>query len=539
MSTPDGLRQRNIEERERKERVRKIKEESEREQLFSRGLMQQAVQPAQVARDTVQIARDTAQTQEMLNILLAGQQELLDQSNRIVETQDKQLGKLDSITSGVKNLIVKTDEILQVSKSIKRDTDALKRAYASGGATALIKEVIFNERLLLFAYFMIHPLAPITTETVLSVWLCPLSLYRTVRGVVYRDVDVNFTSVSGAVYSFTVSQPALIGLMYALVSQHAELRDVDADTYSKLFSGTLENAGVDTYGWLMGIARGEQPVSGLPDGFTSANITEQVEKMVNSIPGLWNTIEDTCPTFKNNKAKFSLCLGEYLGGQLVSTVTSISSFPGYAAQINHLVTAEGRFLGLLAQFLGTMLSYTLVGTKDSLVEYYDAGKEWLVGQASQVVKSVLGSWSPFGGKRRKLRGGQGQLQMQMQMQRDTQFNKMDMEMKTKCTVLTQASAFYLDVYELGQMMTRENLKLFPEVKRALEVNIETGVLLLSSPTLVDDPLLLPEDSKTVMKEVAFQSFRDPSFSGGRHRRKTRRGTRRPRRTARRFISKNI
>jgi hypothetical protein len=481
---------------------------------------------AEIKRKVDFMAQQQNEGASKLDALLEGQQEAIDLGRNIARVQDVQTGMLGTITNVTKTTLKRADEILKVSKSIKEDTEKLKRAYASGGAGSLIKEVIFNERLLLVTYFFIHPLAPITTETLLSAWTVPLGLYRLYRGIFHRETDVIISASPGAVlYNFTLSQPALIGLMYQIVSIHVDMRMLDPEMYRELFSGSLENAGLGIVNFMTGLARGDNAVAGLPEGFTTTDLAGQLGRYMDSIPGLWQTIETTCPTLATNKAKFNLCFAQFALGKLTTATGYVFSFPGYAAQLNHFVTGEGQMLGMLLQFVGTLLSYVAGGAKDKLAEMFSIAKERAAAETACVLyKATMGlaGKCKIGGGRKKLRGGE-QLQLQMLQQRDIQVAKMSRDTQLRLMVQMQVSAFMLDTYEIAEEFTKGKLKVVPQLRYALETNIEVSVLFLSSPTLVDNPVLMPEDIQLSMKENAFQLFRNPTLMGGKKiRRKTRR-----------------
>lgn len=472
-------------------------------------------------------AQIQALQEQMARMFEVVQQEA-QRGERMEVRQIEQGAQLADVQTGVRGIAARADEILGVTKEIKKNTDALKNAYASGGAGGVLKEIINNEKLMFVLYFMVHPQIPITAELAASVWCVYAGVRRTYLTVVRQETDLDFKSLVGVAYSVTLSQASLIYLLWNVVQLHSDMRINNPQEYETLFP----NSSAETFVYdALANARGDLLAEELARNVNVTEITPAIRRGVETLfsaneGSVWAIVNATCPTLASDKTKFIQCFVNFILRNLGNTAMRILSAPAYLSQIEHVTTAYAFGHGLILQYLlmflwklaqaagARALPAILDGFKviTTMMTNYAGGlicglpgmSTWL---AVESCKAFIGKKA--GGRRIRRIGGDGdQLMLQMQA-----VKQMSMQMQ----VVTQLFMNYA-VYRLVTIEFRERFggkRIAPHLKNAYEVIAVKLAMILSHPLLVPEPRMTIEDIKSVMSDRAFKaSGEDVAFLGG-------------------------
>jgi hypothetical protein len=481
-------------------------EQLQRQALFERQnpkVEDEATRLARVEREMREVRITTTQNLEATYALAASQAEIYTLSKKTVDTQEKHTDALTTIKTVTKDIALKADKILQITSSIKKDTETLKKAWRNAGPAGVAYAVLTNERILLVTYFLAHPSFPITTETFMAAWVLPLIVNRTVRGILWGDVDIQLNLTIGAMaYNFLVSQAAIILLLHTVTKQYIELRETKPIEYSENYPGGPEKYMFDVFQWAMNAWKTGEGIttftSSGPDSVASNTTTVEavrasVEKFIDSSGYAWNTINQICPTLIEDKAKFATCLTDFIVPKIIEGASTITpNVTGYAAQIGAHLDAENVMLGYLITFLGKMASLAAGKTGPLIANGISSLTSWVTTTITSSVAAAVSNLNPFSRGPATVDptstptptkgwfwGGQQQLQLLEERQISAD------ETLQSLYVLKSAARMYL-LFSIAE--DYGNLKIDPIVRESLETTIYYETLLLCNPSITKTPI---------------------------------------------------
>jgi hypothetical protein len=364
---PDGLRHRHPQGRQHEQERRELlqlqrppapEDEAARKEQHERQMA--------VLRELVGEVRQTReQMAEGFNETVGGLQRIEGTTERLEKGQDIAARVLGRIDAGVKKIASTTDEILGVTKRIDKAT----RAFRSGNVRDIINATILDEWLVFYAYFLLHPWMPVTTEAIASVWQIVLlgNRLRYLRSDLSEGRLITF-SVKGMVYNYFTSPWKAIALLYFFNQQFARMRGADPAQFATLFPGSLD---VAFQSFFSGIMSGGWSALGAGAGTPAASLT--FEAALNAVKGtfarspeLWTAVHELCPTWEVNKTGFFNCIAAYMVGQLQSGARVVGSrmmaVPGLAHQMGMYTDTEMLVIGSVMSFLWNQIIYPAFGT---------------------------------------------------------------------------------------------------------------------------------------------------------------------------------
>jgi hypothetical protein len=284
---------------------------------------------------------------------VAAQAEAQDSLGRVENTTSSTLAQqtgmskiVATINKNVKGLMVTTNQILGITTR----THALVQTIHRRGLGAGVSQVILDEWLMFYLYFMLHPLAPMSTELIMSVWQFALVINRS-RFIIkdFREGNIIPFSIGDIPRVYFTSPWKAIALIYFYNMKFAEMRGTPE--YSTLFTG-----GIDTFLGLLGsnfhafftnlssssvFSLGNSAIQGMP--IAREAVLEGITAFYSKYTELMDIIHTVCPTFGSDKTVFFNCLATYAVSGItlvVDGVTHYFSAPGYLAQARMLIDME-------------------------------------------------------------------------------------------------------------------------------------------------------------------------------------------------------
>lgn len=461
----------------------------------------EATRLAKIEEAMVELRRTAAQNLEATYASAANQAEIYALSKKTVETQAEHTNALTTIKTVTKDIALKADKILQITSSIKKDTEDLKKAWRNAGPAGVAWAVLTNERILLVTYFLAHPSFPITTETFMAGWVLPLIINRVYQGIVHGKTDIQWpTSIGAVTYNFLVSQAAIIVLLHMVTKQYIELRETKPIEYSENYPGGPEKYMFDVFQWAMNAWKTGEGIttftSSGPDSVASNTTTVEavrasVDKFIDSSGSAWKTINQICPTLVEDKAKFATCLTDFIVPKIIEGASTITpNVTGYAAQIGAHLDAEQVMLGYLVAFLGKMASLAAGKTGPLIANGISGLTSWVTTTITSSVTAAVSNLNPFSRGTATVDptptptkgwfwGGQQQLQLLEERQISAD------ETIQSLYALKSAARMYL-LFSIAE--DYGTLKIDPIVKESLETTIYYETLLLSNPSITKTPI---------------------------------------------------
>lgn len=515
----------------------------------------EAVRLARLEEQTRELRRTAEENLVATHAIAAAMNRSVELGERTVDTQEAHTGALATIKTVTQNIALKADQILQITSSIKKDTETLKRAWKSQGPAGVAWTVLTNERILIVTYFLAHPSFPVSSETFMAAWVIPLVINRSIRGLLWGDHDLQVpSSFSAVTYNFLVSQAALILLLHTVTKQYIELREKDPVTYTATYPGGAEQYMFNTTQWVMDTWRSGDVLSAFksvgPDPTVSNTTSFQavqasVDKFLNDSGTAWTTIKQVCPTLGTDKTKFASCFTEFILTSIATQVSTITpSITGYAAQIGAHLDAEEIMFGYLMQFLGKMATLAAGKTGPAIAKALSSFGTWITDKISNGVATALSNANPFkwgsgtgaagpapdapgaapapspspvsGSWWRWSGGGIEDQQLQLLEERQISAD----EMLQSLFIMKSAARMYL-LYTFAN--DYGNLKIEPIVKDSFETIIYYETLLLSNPSITKTPIFEIEDIRYL---TSFQMPESTELLGGSTRHRTSLPTRR-------------
>ena len=366
--------------------------EEAREQLLAPAIARiQATPPLNAARvlRMEALVIGVAQTQNQIAELAAASarahaehQETLGRVETVGETalieQRGMAGIIATINTNVKGLVVTTGQILGITTR----THALVQTIHRRGVGAGVSQLILDEWLMFYLYFILHPLAPITTEVIMSVWQFALVINRS-RFIMkdLREGNIVPFSIGDIPRIYFTSPWKAIALIYFFNQKYLSMRGTPE--YSQLFTG-----GIDSFLGLLGsnfaefftklsgssvVSLAGYAMNGLSIGRDV--ILEGIHIFYSKYNDLMDIIHNVCPTFGSDKTVFFNCLATYAVSGITIVVRGVEHYlsaPGYLAQGAMYVDMETNVIYWTMSMIWKAIEIVFASLLKNIKEYFIA-----------------------------------------------------------------------------------------------------------------------------------------------------------------------
>jgi hypothetical protein len=309
-------------------------------------------------------------------------QEALDRVENVGEIalieQRGMAGIIATINTNVKGLVVTTGQILGITTR----THALVQTIHRRGVGAGVSQLILDEWLMFYLYFILHPLAPITTEAIMSVWQFALVINRS-RFIMkdLREGNIVPFSVGDIPRVYFTSPWKAIALIYFFNQKYLSMHGTPE--YSQLFTG-----GIDSFLGLLGsnftgfftnlsgssvISLGRSAIEGIP--FAKDAIIEGISTFYSKYTDLMDIIHNVCPSFGSDKTVFFNCLATYAVSGITIVVGGVQHYlsaPGYLAQGAMYVDLETNVIYWTMSMIWKVIEIVFASLLKNIKQYFIA-----------------------------------------------------------------------------------------------------------------------------------------------------------------------
>jgi hypothetical protein len=387
MATQDGLRRRYPPSQEQ--------ELLDRQELFAgrlnektkakgeqTGLSQSNI--LEVMREIHRLREENAASLQAIGV---GQEAIKTTTEGLMTGQDKLTSMTSRIEAGVKKIGEKTDKILGITQR----TETLMRSYNGGNWRELASAVLFDEWLVFYLYFLMHPWMPVTMEAFASVWQLVLPIRRIflLRADLREGRLISF-SVGKTIHNYFTSPWKAIALLYFFNQEFARMRTTDPTQYAALFPGSVDSVFQGLFATVINASVPRLETVTAAAAFTFKEAHTMVTSVFASSPHLWEAVESLCPSWATDKTGFFNCIAAYMAGELGTTVRGVASrfvaVPGLMHQTGMYVGAEKQVLFAVSSFLWSQIIIPLFGN----------GLQWAKTAAHAFVCSYVGGAWGFG-----------------------------------------------------------------------------------------------------------------------------------------------
>lgn len=265
------------------------------------------------------------------------------------------------VNAGVKGLVKTTDQILGITQRTERLVKTLK----VNGVSSAIKELLLDEWVIFYLYFVLHPLAPASTEICAAVWKFALIANRTLN--IRKDfkegnlVPFSLSSIPG-IY-FTSPWKAIFLLHWYNVkfqSMHGTAN------YTELFPGGLDNAFgamgsifMEFFSSLRSLdINALKSMASTGISMSSEKIQECISSFFTKYPEALDAVTEACPTFASDKTAFFNCLGDYVLGKgklVIDGAIHYLAAPGYIFQASEYIDIETNVIFWVASLIWDLI----------------------------------------------------------------------------------------------------------------------------------------------------------------------------------------
>lgn len=293
------------------------------------------------------------QANEMAAANAAAQAEAQDAVGRVENTTSSTLAQqtgmskiVAAINTNVKGLMLTANQILGITTK----THALVQTIHRRGLGAGVSQLILDEWLMFYLYFMLHPLAPISTEVIMSVWQFALVINRS-RFIIkdFREGNIIPFSLGDAPRIYFTSPWKAIFLIYFYNMKFLSMRGTPE--YTILFTGGIDSflglLGSNFHGFFTNLSSssvfslGKSAIEGMP--IAREAVLEGITKFYSKYTELMDIIHTVCPTFGSDKTVFFNCLATYAVSGITLVVDGVKHYfsaPGYLAQAAMYIDME-------------------------------------------------------------------------------------------------------------------------------------------------------------------------------------------------------
>jgi hypothetical protein len=296
------------------------------------------------------------------------------------------------VNAGVKGLVKTSDAILGITQR----TEKMVKTMRSSGAAGVIAELLMDEWLVFYLYFLLHPLAPVSTEACIAVWKYALIINRGLNlRKDFKEGKLFVASPSGMINIYFTSPWKAIFLLHWYNMKFQGMHG--SPQYADLFPGGLDAAfgamGSTFISFFTQLRQGDviglASMAGHGMSLTGSAIYDGVSAFFERFPDALKVVNDACPTFAQNKTVFFNCITEYVLGRgqiVVDGITHHLAAPGYIFQAGAYFDMETNVIF----WVGSMIwKYTKI-LFGKLLDYLYAGFAMMVCN----MKIPATTWTP-------------------------------------------------------------------------------------------------------------------------------------------------